>query len=105
MSYVFIIYYGFYACRINPQIRIAYGFTYLAIIMKTIGGDIEMYARFYNWLIYLAPIVIGAVCMTPMKFKERWIVWTILILNFYFYGFICQIGNIPYAGCAFIWDR
>ena len=105
LSYILVIYYGFYACKINSQIRIAYGFTYLAIIMKIIGGDIEMYARFYNWLIYLSPIVIGTICMTPMKLKERWVVWAILIINFYFYGFIRQIGNIPYAGCAFIWDR
>lgn len=105
LSYIIIIYYGFYACKRCSQLRIAYCFTYLAIIMKTIGGDIEMYARFYNWLIYLAPIVIGAICMTPMKSKERWAICAVLIINFYFYGFIRQIGSIPYSGCAFIWDR
>lgn len=105
LSYIIIIYYGFYACKKNPKIRIAYGFTYLAIILKTIGGDIEMYARFYNWLIYFAPLVIGCICITPMKSKERWIIIAILIINFCFYGFLRQVGSIPYAGCAFIWDR
>ncbi len=106
LSNIVIIYYGFKLSKTQPQLQCAYYCAYFAILIKTVGGDIEMYARFYNWLVWFSPLVIGAfMCFVPMKKLEYWIVASIIFAQFFFYGFIRQIGTIPFAGCAFVWDQ
>lgn len=100
-----IIYFGFYECKNNEQMRIPYWFTYISIIIQTIGGDIEIYNRLANWLYYLIPLVVGGFLTTiPMNKWEKKIVYFIVFMA-YFYPLIRNIGNMPYSGCAFVWDR
>jgi hypothetical protein len=103
---IIIIYYGFKAQLMDHRLQIAYYFSYIAIIFNVIGGDIEMYHRFYNWYIYLMPLILGvAMYKVPMRKYERYTLFTILIINYYIYGLLWNIFNIPYHGFAFIWDR
>jgi len=106
LSQLVIIYYGFKAQLIVRKLQIAFYFAYIAILFKVIGGDIEMYGRFYNWFIYLTPFILGvAMYKVPMKQYERYAVLAILFVNYYLYVFWRMIGNIPYHGFAFVWDK
>jgi len=103
---IVIIYYGFKAQLVDRRLQIVFYFSYFAVILNTIGGDIEMYRRFYNWFVYLTPFIIGAAMYkVPMKHYERYVVMLILMVNYFFYSFIRGIGSIPYSGFAFVWDR
>ncbi len=100
-----IIYFGFYVCKKNRQMRIPFWFAYIYIIIQTIGGDIEIYNRLANWLYYLIPLIIGGILTAiPMNKWEKKIVYFIVFMA-YFYPLIRNIGNMPYSGCAFVWDR
>jgi hypothetical protein len=106
LSTIIIIYYGFKAQITDRKLQIAFYFAYTAIIFRTIGGDIEMYARFRLWFEYLMPFILGvAIYKVPMKAYEKYAVWAILFINYGFYGFLRQISSIPYPGVSFIWDR
>jgi hypothetical protein len=106
LTQVVVIYYGFKAQLKDRRLQIAFYFSYIGIVFNVIGSDIELYRRFYNWYIYLMPIILGvAMYKVPMKKYERYAVVVILLVNFYFYGFLRMMGSIPYHGHAFIWDR
>ncbi|HEY5587811.1 MAG TPA: EpsG family protein [Candidatus Paceibacterota bacterium] len=105
LSQIIIIYYGFKAQLMDRKLQIAFYFTYIAILFNVIGGDIEMYSRFYDWYIYLMPFILGiAMYKVRMNQYEKYVVIVILLVHF-FYGFLRSIGDIPYHGFAFIWDR
>jgi hypothetical protein len=90
----------------DRKLQIPFYFAYIAILFNVIGGDIEIYARFCEWFNYLTPFIIGIfMYRMPMKRFERYSVITILLVNYLFYSFIRIIGNIPYSGFAFVWDR
>ncbi len=105
-SQIIIIYYGFKAQITDKRLQIPYYFAYIAIIFMVIGSDIEMYARFRHWFIYLTPVILGvSINRTSINLYEKYAVWAIIFLQYGFYGLIRQIGSIPYSGIAFIWDR
>jgi hypothetical protein len=105
-SQVLIIFYGFKTQLQDRKLQIPFYFAYIAILFNVIGGDIEIYARFCEWFNYLTPFIIGIfMYRMPMKRFERYSVITILLVNYLFYSFIRIIGNIPYSGFAFVWDR
>lgn len=102
---IIVIFYGFYLCKSDDKMRIPYWFAYMCIIIRTIGGDIEIYNRFANWLFYFIPLIIGGVLqMATLKKIERRILFFIVFMA-YIYPLIRSIGNMPYSGCAFVWDR
>ena len=107
LTNVIMICCGYFILNRDSRFLPVFWFTYLAIILKGIGGDIEMYARFYNWLIYLAPIACGLILVEKWstKFKIEMIINVIFFIYFGFYGVLRQLGSIGYAGCAFIWDK
>lgn len=101
-----LIWFGWFAMKNNKQLSVVYWFTYLALLLDVISGDIEIYRRFYNWLVYLAPIMYGAI-FVYYKWDKLWLraaIVCLFIISYGFYGFIRQFGQIGYAGCAFIWD-
>lgn len=107
LSNVIMISGGYLLLKKDFRFLPVYWFTYFSIILKATGGDIEMYARFYNWLIYLAPITCGLILVEklPTKFKMAEIfISVIFFIYFGFYGVFRQLGSMGYAGCAFIWD-
>lgn len=99
-----IIYFGFLAIKQDKRLRIPYWFTFFAIIIFVLGGDIEIYSRFAWWLYIFMPIMLGSIWYSaPIKPKIRIILMSIIAFS-YAYAFIRGLSNIPYSGYAFVWD-
>ena len=85
--------------------RIPFWFVYFSIIIRLIGGDIELYNRFATWLFYFIPLVVGGIMQSvDMGRLEKRIVLVIVFMA-YIYPLIRSIGIMPYSGCSFVWDR
>ena len=99
-----IIYFGFLAMNQDKRLRIPYWFTFFAMVIFVLGGDIEIYRRFAWWLYVFMPIVLGSIWYSaPIKPKIRIALISIIAFS-YTYAFIRGLGYIPYSGCAFVWD-
>jgi len=100
-----VIYYGYYAIKKDNRLDIPYWFTYTAIIIFTIGGDVEIYGRFAWWFYCFMPIVLGSIWyLVPMNRKIRTFLICTIIFS-YIYPFIMNmLTTIPYSGFAFVWD-
>lgn len=99
-----IIYFGFLAIKQDKRLRIPYWFTFFAIIIFVLGGDIEIYSRFAWWLYIFMPIMLGSIWYSaPMKPKIRIALISIIAFS-YAYAFIRGFSDIPYSGYAFVWD-
>lgn len=106
VTYVSIIVLGFFAQKKDNKLFVAFYFSYLAIIIKTIGGDIEMFARFYNLFVVLMPLLIGVYMYNVFKkIYVRNTVIVVYILNFLWYGFLREIINTSMFGYGFVWDK
>lgn len=100
-----VIYFGFKTMQYDRRMRIPYWFTFIAMLIFILGGDIELYRRFGWWLYYFMPIVIGAIWyLVPMKKNIRITLISVVAIN-YIYRFYLALTTIPSAGFAFIWDR
>ncbi len=105
-SFVILIYYGYKACESNKKFLLCFWLSYIGVLLHTIAGDIELYIRINRWFYVMYPFLYGIIMYNySMKKKERIIITTILLLNFYFLGFIWQMSSGSYSGYAFIWDR
>lgn len=105
---LFIVYFGFYACRNDRKLQTVYYFAYIALIIQTIAGDIELFTRFSNWTDLLTPILVGvmfAKIKLPQIKNLQVVIYVVFAINYIFYGLIRSIGSLPYAGCGFIWDK
>lgn len=105
-TYCSIIYLGFTAQKKDNRLFVVFCFSYLAILIKTIGGDIEMFARFYNWFIVLMPLLIGVYMYNlSEKVNVKNVIIVIYALNFLWYDFLRAIINTSISGYGFIWDK
>lgn len=107
LSSVCVIYFGYSAYRKEPKLQVVYFFSYFAIIIGTISSDIEIISRFRLMLYYMIPLTIG-ILLSTYDFRNKnvkFFLIAIFSIKYLFYGFIRQIGNMPYHGCAFIWDK
>lgn len=105
---LFVIYFGFYACRDEKKNQLVYYFSYIALIIQTIAGDIELFIRFAHWTDLLIPILIGIMfskIKLPQMRRMQIAVYAVFAIYFIFYGIIRSLGTTPYAGCGFIWDK
>lgn len=105
---LFTVCFGFYACREDRKLQIVYYFAYIALIIQTMAGDIELFNRFAYWTNLMSPILIGlmfAKIKLPQIKSLQIAIYLVFAINFIFYGIIRSIGTLPYAGCGFIWDR
>jgi hypothetical protein len=105
---LFTIWFGFYACRDERKMQTVYYFAYVALMIQTIAGDIELFTRFSNWTNLLTPILIGimfAKLKLPQIKNLQVAIYVVFAINYIFYGLIRSIGSLPYAGCGFIWDK
>ena len=100
---VLFIIYGFKTCVKDFRLQIPFYFAYMALLLHTIRGDIEIYNRFAEWMNYFTPLVLGLILVNK-EIRERYIIYAVVLVQYLFYGFIRLIGLIPYKGCAFIWD-
>ena len=105
---LFIVLFGFYACKDDQKLQTVYYFAYIALIIQTIAGDIEIFTRFSNWTNLLTPILVGvmfAKIKRPQIKNLQVVIYIVFAINYIFYGLIRSIGSLPYAGCGFIWDK
>ena len=105
---LFIVLFGFYACKDDRKLQTVYYFAYIALIIQTIAGDVEIFIRFSNWTNLLTPILVGvmfAKIKLPQIKNLQIIIYLVFAINYIFYGLIRSIGSLPYAGCGFIWDK
>lgn len=100
-----IVWFGYIAMKNDNRLYILYWFSYLAILLATIGGDIEMYNRFRQWLVYFTPIMYGAIfAYCPLNNGVKYSLIGLFTLRWFIYGTLYQFGQMGYSGCAFIWD-
>lgn len=100
-----IIYYGFQTIKYDQRLRIPYWFTFTAILLFVLGGDIEIYRRLAWWLYCFMPILLGAIWyLVPIKPKIKITLMSIIAFS-YAYSFIMNLTTVPYSGFAFVWDR
>lgn len=100
-----VIWYGFKVISIKKEYSVIYWFTYIAIILKTISADIEIYDRFAQWLFFMMPILYGLILVdVPLKKIEKYAISSVFFILWGIYGFLYEFGKIGYSGCAFIWD-
>lgn len=104
-TYLPTIYYGFFFKKKNEKLGLIFLFSYIAIIFDNIRGDFELYGRLEQWFLYLSPILYAEVYDNLKKGNIKIIYGSVLFLQFFFYNFIREIGSMPYAGCAFVWDQ
>lgn len=105
---LFIVLFGFYACKNDRKLQLVYYFSYIALIIETMAGDIELFNRFANWTGLFTPILIGILLSRiniPQMKRLQIVIYVVFAINFLFYGFIRSLGSLPYAGCGFIWDK
>lgn len=105
---LFIVYWGFYACRDDRKLQTVYYFAFIALIIQTMAGDIELFIRFSQWTNLLTPILVGvmfAKIKLPQVKNLQVVIYIVFAINYIFYGLIRSIGTLPYAGCGFIWDK
>ena len=105
-TYCSLILLGFFCSKKDHKLFIAFCFSFFAIIIKTLGNDIEMFARFYNWFVILMPVLIG---MYMYRLPRKSKLWNILVivyaLNFLWYSFFRDIINTSFFGYGFVWDK
>lgn len=96
---------GYYVLKNHSKLRIIYLYAVLAILMSAFG-DVEMYQRFSQWTMFLLPFLIGFILNTRVfRYNVLNVGITVLLcLRFFFVDFIMKFANIPYTGCAFVWD-
>lgn len=106
LLYLFIIIYGYYAMKKQKKLSVIYWISFFAILADVIKEDIEMYMRFFAWIAFCIPFVIGAIYETINMSKI--IKYSSLIVLFFYYiiySVVSQMYKIDYVGYAFIWDR
>lgn len=105
---LFTVCFGFYAYRDDRKLQTVYYFAYVALIIQTMAGDIELFTRFSYWTNLLTPILVGvmfAKIKLPQIKNLQVVIYVVFAINYIFYGLIRSIGSLPYAGCGFIWDK
>ena len=105
---LFTVWFGFYASRDDRKLQTVYYFAYVALIIQTMAGDIELFIRFSQWTNLLTPILVGvmfAKIKLPQVNNLQVLIYIVFAINYIFYGLIRSIGTLPYAGCGFIWDK
>lgn len=100
-----IIYFGLLAIKEQKSLSVLYWFAYFVIILRVIGGDIEIYNRFRQWMAFATPVICGAILgYCEMKPIVKRSVTALFIVYYLLYNTLYQFGTMGYSGCAFIWD-
>lgn len=100
-----IIWFGFKACKRDSRFAIAYYGSYIAILIETVGGNIELINRMAWWLLPLEPIIIGGILpVHQKKFSIKDYVLIGLFIVTYYLKFFMQVGKPGLFGSAFVWD-
>lgn len=106
LTYSSIIYYGFKFIRLNKKYRVFFYISYVAIIVKAIGGDIEMFSRVYHWLVVFIPFLIGLYMVNGnINKNSKYCLYGIYGLFFLWFAFLGNILTTSMFGYGFVWDK
>lgn len=107
LLYIIMINKGFEYQKINHKFRILFYFSYISLLILTIGNSIEIYRRFYYWLAFSIPITLGVILMyNPNMKRYMKIIMIILILIQYGYCNYISMMKLPLeTGYGFVWDK
>lgn len=106
LTYITIILLGYNNIKNDKRLFIPFCLTYFAIIIKNIGGDIELFSRFYNWFVIFIPLVIGSYLSTMFfKLPIKISLYTLYILFFLYISFFSALLSTSMFGYGFVWDR
>ena len=100
-----IIIFGYSVQKRYFKLQACYYFSYFALLFQTIGGNVEIYNRFFNLYVIFIPFLIG---YTLMNFKNKsWKYWSLysLSLVYILYGALYREIKPDMLSYAFIWDR
>lgn len=101
---VITIYYGFIYRNRELALKTFFWFTYWSLIIKAIAGDVEIILRFYQFLMYMTPFLMGILLCRIENITIRKIYRWLILLYYVVYHVVLHIGTRPYSGCGFIWD-
>lgn len=100
-----LIWFGFFIYKDDERLGIPYWFTYISIIIATIGGEIEIIDRFAWWLkpfeCYMAAAIL---CNRRINKYCKGAIWSIFLVSYLYVNLITEIGQPRPTGFAFIWD-
>lgn len=99
-----IIWFGYYACREDKRLQIAYYLTYVAIILFHIAGAVELIMRMGWWLRPMEALILAGLLV---KFKGNRMLYygvVALVVITYYIKFLMQVGKPGAFGSAFVWD-
>lgn len=98
-----LIYLGFNMTRENQKFVIPYWFAFFSIIITTMFGDIELYARMAWWLRIFIPVITGLIlARSQLNIYLKLLFFAAIFLK-YLYPFILLLP-FPFSGGAFVWD-
>ena len=105
--YIIVIYKGFEYQKLNQKFKVVFYFSYISILIITIGNNIEIYRRFYNWLGFSIPIILGMIFMYNPNINKRirLIMFLLIIIQYGYCGFISTVKLPLETGYGFIWDK
>ena len=105
-SALIALFFGYKVAQDDKRYFLPYWFTCISCFITCIGGDIELFGRFSEWLYIFYPLILSAVIRYVGNTKKsiRITVDTILFLIYFIYGFLRYWGTPTLTGSGFIWD-
>lgn len=100
-----LIWFGFKTYMDDERLRIPYWFTYISLIISSVGGEIEIIDRLAWWLkpfeCYMAAAIL---CNSNITRYWKTSIWCVFLLSYLYINLISEIGQPRPTGYAFIWD-
>lgn len=105
-TYIFLVIGGFYATKTTPYLRICYWCAYIAILIDITRADIQAYLRFFHWIAFMIPLVVGTIYSELHLKKAIKILSILFLLVYYVWGLMfSNLFVIDPYGYDFIWDK
>ena len=99
-----IIWFGYYACREDVRLRIAYYLTYVSVIIFQIAGAVELIMRMGWWFRPMEALILAGLIVNFKGNKILHYSVIALIIITYYIKFLMQVGKPGSFGSAFVWD-
>ena len=107
ISAVIALFFGYKVTQKDERLFLPFWFTCISCFIVCIGGDIELFGRFSEWLYYFYPLILSAIIFYVKENSSnflRYIVPLSLLLIYFAYGFLRYWGTPTLTGSAFVWD-
>ncbi len=87
------------------KLRPCYYLSYLAIIFKTMGGNIELYNRFHNLFLIFLPFLVGISILILRKRRTMYQYYILLSLSLIYILYGAFYREMFSSSYAFVWDK